>query len=249
MIKLRTVIILFLIYIIAFLSITYDLNILTPYYFLKDIILLPVNALSQDNVISLSNNMQESIISSLKDEIKSLQEINQLGHVLTDFKYVNATVILRNREYWFNNITLDKGKKDGVKVNQAVIDSNGLIGRISNVREFTSDVKLITTNDVTSKISAVIKRDKKIYGIISGYDTKLNLLKMTINEKMDIYEKEKVETTGLGGIFPEGILIGNVFDMITSNDDSSITVRIKPSSNIESEKYVSILQREEISNN
>ena len=250
MIKLRTIIIIVIIYVITYLSISFDINILYPYYLFKDIILYPVHALTDSKELVISNTFHDSIITNLQNEINELKELNNIENVLSDFNYVNATVISRNREYWFNTITIDKGKKNGLKENMAVVDSKGLIGRTTNVREFTSDIKLITTNDVTNKTSVVIKnKDKDVYGILNGYDEKLDLLKIIINEKIDVYEKMKVETTGMGGIYPRGILIGEVFDMIMGDDEVTTIVRVHPSSKIEGERYVSVLQRKEVLDN
>ena len=128
----------------------------------------------------------------------------------------------------------------------AVVDSNGLIGRIVSVRNNTSDVKLLTTNDVTNKISvAIIESDKKIYGITSGYDNKHDLLKIIVDKKIDISDHSKVLTTGMGGIYPSGILIGEVFDIMDDDNNAGTIVRVKLKSSIEGEKYVSILQRKD----
>ena len=250
MIKLRTIIIIVIIYVIAYLSITFDINVLYPYYLFKDVLLYPVHALTTNTEISISNSFHDSVINSLKDEINELKEINGIKTVLSDFNYINSSVIERNREYWFNTITIDKGKRNGIEEDMAVVDSNGLIGRVESVREFTSDVKLITTNDVTNKISVVIKnKEEDVYGILNGYDSKLDLLKIIINKKIDIYDGMKVETTGMGGVYPKGILIGEVFDMIMGDDEVTTIVRVRPSSKIEGERYVSVLQRKEILDN
>ena len=125
----------------------------------------------------------------------------------------------------------------------AVIDSDGLIGRISSVTNNTSVVKLITTNDIKCKISAVIRsNDRDIHGIINGYDSKNNLLHLIVDD-VDIIKNSKVETTGMGGVFPKGILIGKVFDVIKKDDEVTNIVRIVPSSDIKGENYVSILLR------
>ena len=250
MIKLRTMIILFMLYLIAFLSITLDINLLYPYYVIKDVLMYPVHALGESKDLDLSNSFRDSIIASLKSEIQELKELNNVKTTLSDFTIINATVISRNREYWFNTLTINKGKIDGLEEDMAVIDSNGLIGKIVNLRDYTSDVKLITTNDVTNKMSVVIKnKGENVYGILNGYDYQKDLLKVIIYDKVDVYEKMKVETTGMGGVYPEGILVGEVFDMIEEKDTVTTIARVRPSSKIKGEKYVSVLQRTKISDN
>lgn len=248
MIKLRTIIILLLLYFISYFSLRYNFNILYPYYYLKDLILYPVNAITKDENISLSKDVSESMIESLKKDNEELKKMLDLKVSLNDYKRINATIISRNKEYWFNTLTINKGSKDGIKLDASVLGSNGLIGKISKVREYTSEVKLITTNDENNKISIVIHKDNKdYYGIMSGYDKKMQLLKVIMFDDVDILDNLKVETTGMGGIFPKGILIGYVFDTYKDFDDVTSIVRVRPSSNIEGESYVSVFQREEVS--
>lgn len=221
---------------------------LYPYNKLKDLLYYPVKALKSDE-IDLSNNLKTSIIDGLKEDNEKLLKLNKLSESLNNFNYIKATIISRNREYWFNNITINKGSSDGIIPDMAVIDENGLIGRISSVTDNTAVVKLITTNDTKNKISAVIKNgEEKVYGIISGYDNVNNLLNLIITENKNILKESVVETTGMGGVFPSSILIGKVYDTIKDNDGVTNIVRVIPSGNIEGERYVIILQRKEIIN-
>ena len=250
MIKLKTIVIILLVYVISFLSLRFDINLLYPYYYIKDLFFSPVNALAKDEEISLHKDFNNSIITSLKEDIEKLKELTDIKIVLSDFEMINATIIERNREYWFNSLTINKGTHDGIKEDMAVIDANGLIGRISEVRDSSSVVKLITTNDTKNKISVVIKGDKDIYGIMSGYDTNNDYLKIVIYDQEElIKEGLKVETTGMGGIFPSGILIGYTKDLFKERDGVTTIVRAKPSSKLEGEKYVTILQRKQALHN
>ena len=209
MIRLRTIIIVIIIYVIAYLSIRFNFNLLYPYYLLKDYILYPVLALNNSNEIEYSSMQYESIIEELKRDLSSIKELTNIKSVNSEFKIVNASVIERNRSYWFNSLTIDKGKIAGIEVDMAVINKDGLIGRISKVNKLTSEIKLITTNDVNSKISVVIENgDENVYGIMSGYDSNNNELLITLTTKnIDIKNDSLVKTTGLGGVFQVALLL------------------------------------------
>ena len=240
--KLKSFFLLLVLLILSSITIIYPDHMIEPFNYIKDILFSSVHALSSN--YKMSKELEESIIDNLKEDILELKKINNIDLVLSDFNTIHATIISRNVEYWFNTITINKGSVDGIMVDMAVVDNEGLIGRISNVTKNASTVKLITTNDIKNKISAVIRnKDEKIYGIISGYEADNNLLYLTINDNANILKNSKVETTGMGGVFPRGILIGKVFDVIKKDDGITNIVRIKPSSNIEGERYVSILQR------
>ena len=250
MTRLKGIIIILIIYFVFYLSITLDLNILYPYYYLKDLLMYPVYAITNDNDIKLSKDLSEGINESIQEDIDELKKLTDIKITLSDFQNVNATVISRNREYWFNTLTIDKGSSDGLKDNLAVIDSNGLIGRIEKTRNHSSDIKLITSNDINNKISVVIKSDNKdIYGITTGYDYDNNYLNVTMFNHETIKNGSMVYTTGMGGVFPKGILIGKVDYTKKDNDEVSLIAKVSLSSNIEGDKYVSVLKREEISNN
>jgi len=245
--KLRSLYLLLVLLIVTYFTIVYSTTILKPFYYLKDIIFAPVHAINEE--ITLSEELESSIINSLKEDIKNLEKLNNITLSISDFDMINATVISRNLSYWFNSLTINKGSSDGIKVDMAVIDSDGLIGRISMVTNNTSVVKLITTNDTKNKISAVINNKEKIYGIINGYDSENNLLHLIITENKVIEEGDVVLTTGMGGVFPSGILIGKVYDVIKKDDGVTNIVRVTPSSNIKGERYVTVLSRKEVSIN
>lgn len=245
--KLKNIFLLIILLIISYFTFVKPSNIIKPFYIIKDLLFLPLSANTRD--ISLSCDVNESIINNLKEDIRKLEKLNNISQSISDFDIVNATVISRNRDYWFNTLTINKGSSDGIDIDMAVIDSDGLVGRISRVTNNTSVVKLITTNDTKSKISAVIKNnDRDIYGIIDSYDNKNNLLNLIVDD-IDIIKNSKVETTGMGGVFPRGILIGKVFDVIKKDDEVTNVVRVALSSDIKGERYVSILLRKKNTSN
>lgn len=245
--KLKNIFLFIILLIISYFTFIRPGNIVKPFYLIKDLLFSPVHAIEND--ISLSCDVNESIINNLKDDLRKLEKLNNINQTISDFDIINATVISRNRDYWFNTLTINKGSGDGIDLDMAVIDSDGLIGRISLVTNNTSVVKLITTNDAKNKISAVIKNnDRDIYGIIDGYDNKNNLLHLIVDD-IDIIKNSKVETTGMGGVFPRGILIGKVFDVIKKDDEVTNVVRVTLNSDIKGEKYVSILLRKKNINN
>jgi len=243
MLKLRTFIILIIIYIIAFVSVKYRLNLFYPYDLFKNYVLLPVIAVSSNQDIEMNDDYNETIIKELKDEIKELKEITGIKTVLADYQQINSTVIERNRNYWFNSITIDKGSDDGVSLNMAVVDKNGLIGKVSHVSKNMSEVKLITTTDVNNKTSVVINSDdEKVYGIIEQYND--GYLEVTLTTKNISIEKDlTVSTTGMGGIYPSGILIGKTIGIKKTKYDVGLIVLVKPIGDFQNLKYVSVLKR------
>lgn len=244
MLKVKTFIILIIIYFISFISLKLNINLFYPFYLLKDFLFFPVLAVEEE--IVLDNNLVNGINLEMKKELEELKEINNISSSLTDFKSIKALVIERNKMYWFNTITINKGKDDGIKEDMAVITGKGLLGKINKVGKNTSEVKLITTNDINSKISVMIKEGEDIvYGIMSGYDYLSNTLQVSsVNKQIDIKKDSLVYTSGMGGVFPSGILIGKVDSITTDKYEVSKIINIKPAVNVNDFRFVNILIRE-----
>jgi len=184
-------------------------------------------------------------IEELQKEITELKSTLELNSTLSEYTYVNATVVNRNIGYWYNNLTIDKGSKNGVKKGDAVITSNGLIGKVTNVSNFYSTVKLLTSDEISNKISIKIKTENEyLYGLLIGYDSNLNIYKIEgITNSKNIKEGDLVTTTGLTNYFPSGILIGKVSKIVKDEYDLNSVVEVIPSVNFEDISIVTVLNR------
>ena len=181
---------------------------------------------------------------NLKDEVKKLKKQLELNTVLSDKFYKNATIVNRNIDYWYNEVTIDKGKKDGIEKNMAVVNTDGLVGKISKVSNHVSTVKLLANENSLDKVSVKIKAgDGYIYGLISKYSSKGNVYTIEgISENTEIKEWADVVTTGMGD-FPSGLLIGHVKNFSTDNFDLSKVVIVEASVNFDNLDYVTVLKR------
>ena len=214
---------------------------LSNYNSLKDV--LEENRILKSNVEKIESLEAENV--ALKKELEEMKNELNIEHVLTDYDYLNATVVSRNAATWYNNLTIDKGSHNGIEEGMVVINSTGVIGKTTNVSTFSSDVKLITTTDTNNKISVTITNgDKKLIGLINGYDYKTKYLEIEgISNTDNVAIGDLVYTSGLGGVFPSGILIGKVADITTDVYDLSKIINVTPSANFEDINYVTVLKR------
>ncbi|MEE3342942.1 MAG: rod shape-determining protein MreC [Bacilli bacterium] len=201
------------------------------------------NKILKDNIEKYETIKAENI--ELKKELEDMKKELKVDYALSNYDYLNATVISRNAATWYNNLTIDKGSHNGIKEGMVVINSTGVIGKTTNVSTFTSDVRLITTTNTNNKISIKIASgDKKLTGIINKYDYKTGYLEVEgISNTDNVSIGDLVYTSGLGGVFPGGVLVGKVANISTDVYDLSKIINVTPAAKFEDINYVTVLKR------
>lgn len=130
------------------------------------------------------------------------------------FQLVAAQIIAKGISGYSDTIIINKGKTDGIKEKAVVLSDGFLIGRVKQVREQSADIMLITSNN--SKIPAYLQNSRAT-GLVAGG---LQGLRMeNISLEIDIKEEERVLTSDLGGLLPQGIPIGFVKAIESSESD------------------------------
>ncbi|MEK5332041.1 MULTISPECIES: rod shape-determining protein MreC [unclassified Lysinibacillus] len=179
----------------------------------------------------------------LKSENEKLLELTK-SESLKAFNPIQATVIARNPDQWEEKIILNKGSSHGVEKNMAVMTAKGLVGKITLVTPFTSEVELLYTNNPNYRVSAMVLGEKEAYGLIEGFDKERNeLIMKRIDSSLTVKVGEKVVSSGLGGIFPKGVPIGEITEV--STDDFGLTkmAYVKPSADFSILENVVIAKR------
>lgn len=183
----------------------------------------------------------------LRRELESLKKELSIDYTLNEYSYLNATVIYRNVSTWYNTITVDKGTYNGVKEDMVVVNSQGLIGKVVSTTTFTSDIRLITTKETDNKISITISNgENKTNGLIRNYNYKTKYLEVEgVSNTETVRVGDYVYTSGLGEIFPSGILIGTVSDISTDEYDLAKIIDVTPIADFDDINFVAILKRKE----
>ena len=222
----------------------YVINKIDDYNSLKDIREKYQELLPQiDRIDSLTSENIE-----LRKQLDAMKEELNINYTINGYEFLNSTVISRNISHWYNTITIDKGSYNGVEVDMVVVNNSGLIGKVISTTTFTSDVKLLTTSDTNNKISVAISNGKKkLYGVIKDYNYKNNYLEIEgISNTESVSIGDYVYTSGLGGIFPSGILIGKVKEITTDEYDLAKIINVELSADFDDINYVAILKRKEL---
>lgn len=180
-------------------------------------------------------------IKDLKNEIKELNKLLELDHNLSNYEYINATVMMRDIDSWYDFIIIDKGIKDGVKEGMAVVNSNGLVGTIYSMGNDYSKVRLLTSNGYSNKMSVRISHGEEyIYCILDSYNGRYVL--KGVSDITEIKEGDVVTTSGLGNL-PSGLILGYVDEIKYDSYELDKTIYVKPIEGIENISYVSIVNK------
>lgn len=212
-----------------------------------------------DNVDSLLNTYEENKrlkgrleefaklqadVNDLASENTRLREIVDKKDDLRDYEPIQATVIARNPDQWEEKIILDKGTVHGVEKNMAVITAQGLIGKITLATPLTSTVELLSTQDPNYRVSAMVTGQKEVFGLIEGYDDKRKeLILKRIDSNIKIEKGQKIMSSGLGGIFPKGLLIGEITEVTTDDFGLTKLAYVKPAAEFALLDHVMIAKR------
>lgn len=150
----------------------------------------------------------------------------------SDHRLLAAEVIARDPSQWFGSITINRGYLDGVKQEMAVITDRGLVGLISTVSPHSSQVLLIT--DPRLSVSAMIQRtrDPATVGIVESYAKNSPYLKITyLPVEAKVLPGDAIITSGTGGLFPKGLFIGTVTEVIQDQPGMVLSALIGPGVN------------------
>ena len=173
-----------------------------------------------DSYILLVNLKRENValrrmVAELREENSLLREkavaSERLRHLLRFSKklprpMLPVQIIGIDPSSWFRTIVIDKGTKHGVKRGMAVVSPEGIVGHVLQTSPHCAKVLLIT--DFNSSVDAIVQRSRA-KGVVEGNGEKLCRLKYA-SRAHDIQLGDKVVTSGLGGRYPKGLMIGKI---------------------------------------
>ena len=138
-----------------------------------------------------------------------------------------AQIVAFDPSGWFQTILIDKGRNDGVVQDMAVVSAEGLVGRVIGVSNHHAKVLLIL--DGNSAVDAYIQRSRA-RGVLVGLGRELCLLKY-VQRNEDVQVGDKVISSGMGGVFPKGLLVGTVQEVVRGSSGLFQRVEVEPAVN------------------
>lgn len=158
------------------------------------------------------------------EELRGLQDgLNQVP-IRELEEVVTARIISKTHVEWFNTFTIDAGSRHQVEIGSLVISERGLVGRVIDVGEYWARVMSIA--DTNSSVSFKVLSDNAIQGIASGgLDEYLEGYLLDTRDQVEV--GDQIVTSGQG-LFPSGVLIGEVSEIVSSSGQLLDRIRIEP---------------------
>jgi len=169
------------------------------------------------------------------EKVHRLEKENENLKKLLSFKeqytqeIIACNIISKDAGNWFEIFTIDRGSKDGIEVDDPVINADGLVGRVSRVDLLSS--KVISIIDTESSVSARLSKTRDL--VILRGDAQLRTQGLCrldyITPDVEVSVGDKVETSGLNSLYPKGIMIGEVIQVVKNEGQFDYYAIVKPS--------------------
>jgi rod shape-determining protein MreC len=194
------------------------------------------NAALRTQQILLQAQLQR--FAALESENRQLNQLLAATEHLKKQHYRLARLLLVNADPLLNEVIVDKGQKDSIKVGQPVLDANGVMGQVISVDFLNSRVLLLT--DFRSAIPVQdVRSDAR--GILVGRGRLAKLLLKDIPGTMDIKVNDLLVTSGLGGRYPPGYPVGVVSVVNTNVATQFASIQVDPSAQLNRNRPVLLI--------
>jgi rod shape-determining protein MreC len=171
------------------------------------------------DVLRMENNQYRELITTNR----RLQKLFQFKETI-DYPVLAVQVIGRDPTGWFKSVIIDKGAKSGLKINMAVVNAGGVVGRLVSVSPNYAKVLLII--DQNSAVDCIIQRSRE-KGIVKGFTLKICKLDYVVKTS-DVVVGDKVITSGMGRVFPKGLPVGEVIGVGSRPGELFKDIKIRP---------------------
>ncbi len=177
----------------------------------------------------------------LLDENQSLKNMLGIQKEYQHFQIKLANIIYREHDNWSQTFTINLGEKDGVKLKQAVVHEEGLVGYISAVSNDTSVVTTIL--DPTSSVSVNLSTVNEPAVLKGDLELKSqNKLKLTyIPLDIEVAISDILYTSGLGSMYPSSIPVGKILEISSDKNDVNRYAIVEPNVDIRKISEVGVI--------
>ncbi len=171
-------------------------------------------------VSQLEQSLSE--MDSLRAENERLKQLLAFADSTPDLNYVTGTVIGRSQGIWFDTFTINVGRSQGVEKNMPVVNAKGLVGHVTDVGATWS--KVVALIDSSVSVSVMVERTRDsgmVRGMLEVGNEADKLELYYLPSDSDLVPGDKIVTSGIGGLYPKGVLVGEVISVSRASDNGS----------------------------
>ena len=185
--------------------------------------------MQENEELKKKNSELETVLRELemiKAENTTLQEYMSLTEKYSSYQTIPAYVINKDVSNYSSTLVLNVGTNDGIKENMTVIADKGLVGHVISVSDNTCKVQVII--DSASTVSSSISTTQESI-ICKGTLENDHILRATfIPTGAELIQGDSVYTSGIGGIYPKGIIIGTIKEIVTTSNITDRYAIVEP---------------------
>ena len=174
-----------------------------------------------DELQKKNKELEEKLreLEAMRSENETLKTYLDLTEKYSDYKPIPADVINRDISNYSKTLVINVGSDDGIKEGMTVIAAEGLVGHIISVTNSTAKIQTII--DTSSSTSCLLSTSRDSIVCKGTLNDESHLKAMYISAGVTLSQGETVETSGIGGIYPKGIFVGNISKVENSSDLSN----------------------------
>lgn len=187
------------------------------------------NIIQENEELKAKNSELETALRELeiiKAENTTLKEYMSLTEKYQSYSTIPAYVINRDVSNFSSTLVLNVGSQDGIQENMTVIADKGLVGHVVSVAQNTCKVQVII--DSASTVSCTISTTQESIICKGTLENDQVLRASYVPTGAELIQGDLVYTSGVGGIYPRGIIIGEVTDIITTSNITDRYAIVKP---------------------
>ncbi len=198
----------------------------------------------EKEVFLLKNKIvkQQNDINVYKQKLEVVSEFKKNND--SDEKPIIADIIGYDVSSFRKSIIIDVGTKQGASVDDIVVFGNALMGRISAVGRSSGRVILIT--DPASNVPSRLLKSRT-QGIVQGTADGTCIMKY-VPRQTEINESDEVISSGIGGVFPRSLYVGDVIEVKQKNAKLFKDIKIKPRVAISKIEHVLVIKKQRVEN-
>jgi rod shape-determining protein MreC len=197
-------------------------------------------SLRAENEELRQNNLN---VAEIMAENARLRTILDYKKGVSQFDLVTAAVVGRDPGTWTSTIIINRGTADGIAKDMPVVTSQGLVGSVVSVYGNAAKVQLVL--DPRSAVGTLVQRpESRVAAIVEGNSaTPLTPKMVNIARDADVIKGDKLITSGFGGIYPKGLLIGEVLDIVNEEGGLLKYAVVSPSVDFDRLEEVAVIVR------